>query len=291
MKNLVINVFAFILIVILILLTIWLGVFAYKELTYTRIQAEFSELEPFENNMPVYFKGFKIGRVTKILPTEDYTATIMQIVLYPKNLKLPQNIKAQVRSAKGNFDYVELDLPELASTTMLKDGDTIKGKSSVTFESLLRKHAESGSLDVIIENLGDITESVNKTVLQAEGLLKDIRHTVKISEKNILTATQNIATMSKDIVETSSKVNHSLSQQTLDKTMNNLEQTTKNIEMTTQHIDYATRNLQQTMDNVNSITENVDEITNGINCTMKKRFGGLRLLFGKSEQCCKKCKN
>ena len=50
------------------------------------------------------------------------------------------------------------------STTMLKDGDIIKGKSSANWESLFRKHAESGSLDIVMDNLGEITESVNKTI-------------------------------------------------------------------------------------------------------------------------------
>lgn len=289
MKKLVINVLSFLMLAVLIAALIWLAIFLYKETTYTRIEAEFTELEPFSAHMPVYFKGFKIGKVTKIVPVNDYTATRMHIALYPKDLKLPKNIKAQVRTFKDDFDYVEIDLPELASTTLLKNGDVIKGNSSANWESLFRKHAESGSLDIVIDNLGEITESVNKTVIQADGLLQDLRQTIKSNEANIRLTTKNLSNMSQSLSDTTIKVNNSVNQKTLDSTMDNLEQTTKNLENMTHSIDCATRGLTQTMDNVNSITQDVKEITNGVNCTMKKRFGGFRLIFGKPEQCCKKC--
>lgn len=289
MKNLIINILSLILFVILLSGFVWLGIYIYHAVHYTKIEAEFEELEPFSTHMPVFFKGFKIGKITKVVPIDNYTSTRMHITLFPDHLKLPKNIKAQVRSYKDDFDYVEIVLPEVPSETMLKSGDVIKGKTSANWNALFQKQAESGTFDMIIGNIAEITTSVNNAVIQADGLLKDLRETVKMNQTNLQLTSRNLFDMSRNLTTTTLKLNNSVDQRTLDSTMNNLEQSSKNLNQMTRSLDCATRSLSDTMDNVNSITKNVNEITNGVNCTMKKRFGGFRLIFGKSEPCCKRC--
>lgn len=264
------------------------GIHLYHISNYTRLQVEFSELEPFAKHMPIYFKGFKIGKVTKVVPIDDFTATRMHIVLFPKNLKFPKNIKVQVRNFKDKYDYVEIQLPELASNTLLKDGDTIKGKTSANWNSVMRTHAESGSLDMIIDNVGEITKNVNATVMQADALLRDVRSIVQANKNNLELATGTFSNITRNLYDTTIKLNNSVDQKVLDATMNNLEASSENLKSMTRSLDCATRNLTDTMDNVNSITQNVEEITEGVKCTMKKRFGGFRVIFGKNESC--KCK-
>ena len=290
MKNLLIQLLSFIGLLILICAVLWLGIYLDKAAHYTRIKAEFVELEPFPVDMPVFFKGFKIGKITKITPNEDFTATEMYITLYPRNLNFPKNIYAQVKSYKDDWDYVEIELPELATEQLLKSGDMIKGKSNVTFESLVRKHAENGSFDVIIDTLGEVMVSVNSAVQQADGLLSDVRKTIQSNQNYISLTTRNLSEATGNLSKTTVKIDGSVNQQTLDNTMKNLEETTKNMQQITRNIDCATRNLSDTMNEVNEISENINGITNGVNCTMKKRFGGFRLIFGKAEQCCKKCR-
>ena len=290
MKNLLIQLLSFIGLLILICAVLWLGIYLDKAAHYTRIKAEFVELEPFPVDMPVFFKGFKIGKITKITPNEDFTATEMYITLYPRNLNFPKNIYAQVKSYKDDWDYVEIELPELATEQLLKSGDMIKGKSNVTFESPVRKHAENGSFDVIIDTLGEVMVSVNSAVQQADGLLSDVRKTIQSNQNYISLTTRNLSEATGNLSKTTVKIDGSVNQQTLDNTMKNLEETTKNMQQITRNIDCATRNLSDTMNEVNEISENINGITNGVNCTMKKRFGGFRLIFGKAEQCCKKCR-
>lgn len=290
MKKLLVQIISFLALIALICAILWLGIYLDKAAHYTRIKAEFTELEPFAANMPVFFKGFKIGKVTDIQPKDDYTATQMSITLFPRDLNFPKNIYARVKSYKDDFDYVEIELPELASETLLKDGDLIKGKSSVTFESLIQKQAESGSIDLIIETLGDVMVSINNAVQQADGLLSDARKTLKSNQNYITLTTKNLSEATGSLYKTTVKIDGSVNQQTLDNTMKNLEQTTKNMQQITRNIDCATRNLTDTMNQVNEISENINGITNGVNCTMKKRFGGFRLIFGKADQCCTKCR-
>ena len=191
----------------------------------------------------------------------------MSITLYPEDVKFPKNIYIQMKRHSDDFTYAEVMLPADPEVKFLANGDIIEGKTNLSFDSILEKHAQSGSLDAIILSLGDVMANVNNTVLEAEGLLKDVRRTVKNSEKHITTTTKNISEATGNFSKTTFHINNSVDQGTLDRTM-------ENIENITQNIDCATRTLPETMENVEGITGNV-------NSTMKKRFGGLRLLFGK----------
>lgn len=291
MKKIVAQILSFILL-ILILLGIF---FTIKHIAavakQTHIKAEFTELAPFSSNMPVYFKGFKIGKVTKIEPKDDFTATQMSVTLFPEKIKFPKNITLQVKSYNKNRTYAEIQLPELASEKVLKDGDIIKGKTNMSFESIIQKQAESGSFDLIIGTLGEIMVNVNNTVKEAEGLLKDVRVTFKNNENYITLSTRRLSEATSNLSKTSVTLSSTVDQKTLDRTMKNIEETSNNMKNITRNIDCATRNLTETMEHVNGVSENVEGITNSVNCTMKNRFGGFRLIFGKPDQNCKCKKN
>lgn len=292
MKKIVIQILSFILLVLIILGSIAYVKYLIQVSHHTHIKAEFTELAPFSSNMPVYFKGFKIGKVTKIEPKDDFTATQMSITLFPEKIKFPKNVYVKVKNYKQNVMYAEIELPELASEKTLKDGDIIKGKTNMSFESILQKQAESGSIDLIIGTLGEIMVNVNNTVKEAEGLLKDVRVTFKNNENYISLSTRNLSEATGNLTRTSVKISSTVDQATLDRTLKNIEETSSNMKNITRNIDCATRNLSDTMEHVNGISENVNGITNSVNCTMKNRFGGFRLIFGKTDQnCkCKKCR-
>lgn len=239
--------------------------------------------------MPVYFKGFKIGKVTKIVPKDDFTTTLMYVTLFPENITFPQNIHLQVKNYKKNLTYAELELPENPSSRKLKDGDVIKGKTNMSFNSILEKQAENGSFDLIIGTVADIMVNLNNATKETEGLIKDIRTTFKNNENFISISTRNLSQATGNLSRTSVNISSTIDQKTLDRTMKNIEETSKNLKNITKNVDCATRNLSETMDNIQGISENVDGITNSVNCTMKDRFGGFRLIFGKASQNCK-CK-
>ncbi len=255
----------------------------------THIKAEFTELAPFSSKIPVYFKGFKIGKVTKIEPKDDFSSTLMYVTLFPEKLAFPKNIHLQIKNYKKNLAYAEIVLPEKPDAKKLKDGDIVKGMTNMSFDSILEKQAENGSFDLIIVTLGEIMVNVNNTVKEADGLLKDVRLTFKNNENHISISTRNLSQATSHLTRASVNISSTVDQKTLDRTMKNLEETSKNMKNITKNIDCATRNFSETMENVEGITQNVEGITNSVNCTMQSRFGGFRLIFGKADQNCK-CK-
>ena len=49
--------------------------FIYRLLTYTYLTVEFNEARPVRNKIPVYYKGYRIGKVDKIKPSKDFKST------------------------------------------------------------------------------------------------------------------------------------------------------------------------------------------------------------------------
>ncbi len=287
--KIVINILIKILKILIIPFIIFLIWYIIHISNYTHIKAEFDELTPFSTKIPIYFKGFKIGKITKIKPKDDFTKTVMNITLFIQDIKFPNNSYLQIRSYKKNFMYGEMIIPPDASDKKLKDGDTIQGRTNMSFETILQRQAENGSFDLIIVTLGDIMVNINDSAKELNALLKDVRMTFKNSENYITLSTRNLSQATGHLTRASVNISSTVDQKTLDRTMKNLEGASENLKNLTKNIDCATRNLSKTMDNVESISENVDGITNSVNCTMKDRFGGIRLFFGKASQNCK-CK-
>ncbi len=278
-----------ILILILISAISYGGYYLYRVSHYTRITVVFKDADPFPPAMKVFFKGFEIGKVTKVEPNRDYTATHLKIVLYPEDLKLPDNISVVVKNYRDSFDYVNIVLPELASTEFLKNGSVIYGHTSMSVKDLINGHAEAGTLDILIESLVNILDGVDKTVNETSGMVSDLRKTIRAASPNIVSSTKNLSVISRNFSGTSLKINNSVNQKSLDRTMKNLEKTSRNIQSLTRNLDCATRSFPKTMNNVYCITEDVSDITSGVNNTLQKPMGGARLFFGQPiSGCCTK---
>jgi len=287
MKKIIMQILSFIFLMLIGFGILFLIIYAVQNAQQMHIKAEFTELAPFNARMPVYFKGFKIGKVTKIAPKDDFKSTLMYITLFPDEIKFPQNIILQIKTYKRNLAYAEIQLPEKPDDKILKDGAVIEGRTNMSLDSILEKQVENGSFELIIVNLAEITTNINNAAKELEGLLKDVRITFKNNENFITVSTRNLSQATTHLSRTSVNISSTVDQRSLDRTMKNIEETSKNMKSITKNIDCATRNLSETMEHVNGITENVDGITNSVNCTMKSRFGGLRLFFGKPEQNCK----
>ena len=95
---------------ILLVLLASIGITYYFYKTNTYITAEFKNLRPFHDRAPIYYNGFKIGKVVKVRPNKTYTSTIVTMRLHPHDLKLPVNISVNLKKEKNRwdkkFDYI-----------------------------------------------------------------------------------------------------------------------------------------------------------------------------------------
>ena len=264
--------------------------FTYLAISYgeIRVIAQFKDLEPFHHRLPVYYKGFRLGHTSRLYPTDDFKETNVYLRLRLKGIKLPDNTVAIVKNSNDK-DYIELVYPLSPSVTYLKQGSIIHGEKSASFENFISEQAQNGGLEEMKFNL-------NKTITSAGGtfdalteminvmtdILKDVRPTINEAVNNVNYASKNLADTSKSLKTTVEKGY-------IDTTLENLELSSKNLVLTTDNFSGFTGNLKQEsivltnclLKNLNVVVNNINEIVVGLGNTLKKRFGGLRLIFGK----------
>ena len=103
---------------IFFLLLFALAFCVYKFFVQFYIIAEFEELRPHLNNIPVYYKGIVVGKAGEKTHSKDYKHTLMRINLYKNNMLLPENstifLKKEKRG-KRERDFLELIYPKKPS--------------------------------------------------------------------------------------------------------------------------------------------------------------------------------
>lgn len=277
-----------ILIVLGIILLFLIGAYINYRMHYIKVKAEFEQLEPFPDSLPVYYRGFKLGRSTKVYPSKDFTKTYVELVLNINELALPENSAIKIKT-KNKKDYIELLYPLEPSVEYLKNGSTMKGEVCYNLSSYLSAQAENGGFDDLQDNLnttisaaGDTLEALTTLLNTGNEILVDAKPDIKKSVKNLTVATENLADLTK-------KMNKSAKPEYLDNTFKNVNDTTENIEKITAHsasitekIDKQTVNLVDCLiKNINNVVLNINEIVCGLKSTLSKKFGGMRLIFGK----------
>ena len=224
--------------------------------------------------MNVYYKGFKVGKTTKIYPDEDYLHTYLKLKIKPHNIKLPNNIAARIKLNK-NKEYISLIYPESPALKKIKNYDEIKGYISKDINSILNESIDENDVDEIIDETSSLLESANTAIQNLNNIFVEISEIVDNSKKDIKIATTNLAKTTSNLEKISSKLNNDISGDEINSSLKNIEDTTKNITEITEQINRTTIPI------VNSIACDGKEITNGVKTTLKSRMGLFKLMFGR----------
>lgn len=278
------------LVIILIIILTLVFMFVMKDiLGHITIVAKFDDLEPLEKQMNVYYKGFKVGRTTKIFPDKEYKNTYIKLKLHPRNINLPDNIIAKIKKTKLSSGYINLIYPDSPSITKIKDNTEIKGVLSQDINNILNDRLDSEVIDEIVTDATSLIDNANTAVKNLSDIFVDVRSIINDSRKDIKIATSNLAKTTQSLQEMSTKLNKSVTQDTMDKSVENIQESTENIKNITDNLNGITTQVNTTtMPIVNSVlcqthstVKNVNEITGGVKNTLKKHMGLGRLLFGR----------
>lgn len=259
------------------------------------IIAKFSESGPLYVNMPVYYKGYKIGRVEKIKLSSDYKYTLVKMALYPKDPKLPDDVVAKAKKPGDEKNYIDLVVSDEPSTTLLKNGGIIDGEPAFDMETFLSDVATADIVVPLLQHFSDLLVNAGKTSDEVRNFFIDSRSILKDNKQNLKQTTRDLAVSTKSFVNITSKFDNSLSKDKLNNTTSSLDKSSANVLSATesikniaQNVDCATRNIDKTMETIdstiseaNAIASHVEVITRGFCETLGKRFAGLRIIFGK----------
>lgn len=268
---------------IYIFVLVFLLFFIFYIVGSTKITVKFKDLEPLKHTLPVYYKGFKLGHTTKIYPSSDYQTTLVDTRIVLKKIVLPSNTTA-ILKRKEKRDYIELIYPQEPSDTNLRHKDVIEGKLGANFEHFLQEQASNGGLDEIKENLnttiislGQTFDALTDVAITANDILKDVRPELK-------SAAQNLNYSSQNLTKISGSIDNTLEKGYFDSFLYGLNETSGNLVITTKNLNQESSGLLNCLlKRLNIVVSNINQIVVGVGETLKKRFGGLRLIFGKIE--------
>ena len=267
-----------------------LGFYIYKLTTYTYVTAKFKELRPIHEKLPVYYKGLVVGKAREQRHSDDFNHTLIRLVLYPKNLLLPENTTVMLKKEKHHDkerDFLELVYPKAPSNVMISNGSELEGKATVDIDTFM-SNQNPDDLESIRHNLAQSTENLNAALEGLSMVFESVNDILKENPKNLDTTTGNVSKATQNLDNMTTKFNKSIQQKSLENAVSNLEASTKNLENlsanltgTTTGVNEVLPHVDATMCQVQGLATNANAISCGVRKTLRKRFGGLRLLFGK----------
>lgn len=269
-------------IIISTIFLISIGFLLYNKLSYTDVIVKFEDLEPFTGKMKVYYKGFLIGKTGEIYPDKDFINTYLNLKIAKKNLKFPENIVAELKNKNGT-SYINIIYPSSPAIKKLTNGSVIEGKCRKDIDSVINETINGENIQNIIGSASGLIDNANKTVVslgnvfdEVTGILKDIRPSIRVSALNIEKTT-------KHLMNTANNLDNALNEESTKNSVDNIEAVTENIkEITTQINEVSLPIVNSVLCETNGTVKNTNEITEGINCTLKKHMGLMRMFFGKA---------
>ena len=253
----------------------------YNKLSYMDVLVRFDDIEPFERQMPVYFKGFKIGKTTKIFPDDDFQNTYLKLKIKRTKLKFPANVKVNIKMKKSG-GYVNLIYPTEPTIKYLRENDVIVGEITHDIKELLESRLTGEDVETILDGATGLIDNATIAIQNLSDVFIEIRELISDSRADIRIATNNFACTTKNLRKMSEKVNNSIDSNSISNSINNIEFVTDNIKDITEQIDkLSIPVVNSTLCEINSTAKNTKDITNGIKNTLKKHFGIGKLLFGK----------
>ncbi|EKE02587.1 MAG: hypothetical protein ACD_20C00357G0010 [uncultured bacterium] len=276
---------------IFIILTLALLIFSILWLRYFAVTpamsvcARFSDPGPVSSGLPVYYQGVNIGEISKVGFSENYRYTMIYIDIYEKDLKLPQNVYAQVRQEGiTGQKYISINYPQRPADVCLVDGSCIEGRTPFGIEDLqdfFERQVKSGRLDRIITNLEQTMKNANAMSVTLQTLLQANKGEIN----NFFKQGSKAAT---DISEIAENVNSFVGDPQL---KGDIRDTLAAISEAAQGVETLMgdpeikSNIKETATNISQFTRSLNELLADadIQQGIKSTFGGIGRLLGKAE--------
>ena len=285
-------------IIALILLIITLGFVVFYYFNHTYIKAEFNNLDPMPDKMGVYYKGYKLGTTSKVKISKDFKTTYLFITLNQRGLELPKNITVSIKQYdkdKEDSKYVDINYPNAPMLSYIKTGDTIKGEkpSGINLDGISETNQQH--LDNLSAKGESFLSSAKETSDSLTSLFDMIYSILDENKSNIYDSTTAFKNSMQNLENLTTKINKEITKDILKNSAKNIETTTFNLANSTNEFVTMSGNFNQSstdfkilvpklsnlIDIIQLIVCNINDIILGIKSTLKQRFGGARIIFGK----------
>lgn len=270
-----------------IFIIIVLFIFVANFFSNRHIVAVFKDIRPFDKNISVYYKGILVGRASDRKHSKDFQRTNVHITLYNKKLKLPLNTTAVLKKRIKNdkeIDYIELIYPQIPSERYITEFSYIHGITTVDVKEYL-KNQNPEDLEKIKSHLLSASENLNSSLDAIAGMFMLIQDILQENRENLRGSSLNLKESAKNINKLTKKIDNVMVEEQWNNTFDHIEHSTNGFENFTNNLKNSSAEFNNTipvtLENTKEITSNINSITCGIRQTLSKKFGGLRLFFGK----------
>ena len=267
---------------ILTIILLTLAIIIYDYLSHTYIKVEFAKTDPMPAKMGVYYKGYRLGSTTKLNIAKYFSKTYLYITLNQRGLHLPNNITAEVKYYNDDTKFVDLIYPNAPSLKFIKSGDIIEGKSDLHGVGGI-SNTNQAHLDNLSEKGESLLSSAKETADALTGLLLLTNEILSENRDNLHSSTEALKNTMANLESTTENFKNLSEKIDTEVTSTNLKTTLSNIETTTKNLSDGTRNfikLNELLDIGKSTLRKLNDILNGLGETLRKRYGGMRVLFG-----------
>lgn len=291
MRNTIISLF-----IIILIFTFIFGLFQF--LNHTYIKAEFKNADPMPSKMDVFYKGYKLGSTSKIRISDDFRKTYLYITLNQRGLHLPKNITAEVKQYDKDTKYIALIYPSAPSLRFIKTGDIIKGKSTLSFSGISdinQAHIDSladRGVDLLSSAKGT-TDSLTSMFDIVTDILEENRTNIYAITLNLRNSMENLNVTTNRIKNISTKLDDEITRDIIRSNSKNIEKLTGNFAKSSDNFYLFSGSLDKSGNDVNILVKNantlvdvlklticnINDIVLAFKDTLRKRFGGARILL------------
>lgn len=282
MKNLIYLILFFVLIVFVI--------FLYKS-KFVEVTAEFKKLRPVQKKINVYYNGFKMGKVTSVLPCKHSQGVCVKVVLDKSKMFIPSNITFKMKQKdtdKHKYeDYLEIIYPEKPSYTELQNNSILKGELAAGFRNYMNEEVDYNEVEQLKLSLLNTADNLQKSSFILIEILDNINSITETSKNDVIRAAKNFNRTSNNLTQITSNFDSFATAERLNSIAEDINVAASGIGNVGSGVlgiagtieGYSVKNPSNP---INNILEDSSEIIRGINCTLRKPLGGLRLIFGKT---------
>lgn len=269
----------------LIIALVAVAIFIYQSNNYVIIR--FDELGFVAKNMNAYYNGFKIGKVINVEPDTDFKHVLAKLRFFRRDINLPQNTTVKVQSFPSGELYLEFVYPESPSLKPITRGTVLEGLARYSMEEFMQGQNISGITDIVslhVVRTLQATEIANHEIKMffqnASGMVNENRRGIKKSVNNTEKMTANLAQTAVNLNDLSEKLDKAIDEDTIKQTTSNVKDATGNVVQLTQDLDKTVNNINATVDEIHTAAQHLNAVTSGLNTSLSKKFGGMRVLFG-----------
>ncbi|MGH1337677.1 MAG: MlaD family protein [Aureispira sp.] len=231
------------------------------------VNANFKTVDGLNIAAPVTINGYKVGAVTNIKPSEDYSEVVVELNIHSGTAVPKDAVALLVQPSLMGGKEISLKFTGRCTGNCIESGGTLRGNTSGMMESIMEvADPYMGKIDTILGAISQLSVDDNKdlqrTFNELQGVVTNVRVLTDLVNNLLVSSSVNIASSLSNLKEITGNIKD-----------NNGEITgmLQNLNAITQQVEDA--NLKATIESAQKALDEMAAVVNGLEGTLGKANG------------------